>query len=258
LLWAGDQLEDSLQLVARGRRLGGRQVSLDSTERSRTAGDACVFYSLPGELRLKLRNITDYRTYPPGVTVVSQGDAAHGIFTVRSGAVRLLHMAPGGKMMAVRMVSAAGILGLPEVTSGTPYQFTAQTVDECLLEYAPRKAFVAFLLEHPQVAVELLIWLSQEFQDLQQSLCEAVTDPDLEHRLLNQLRELSQTCGSPSEDGVELRPRLTGQDLADGLGCSRQWISKLLGDLEHRGMIKRRARRIIVTPEAFAAGDHRP
>jgi CRP/FNR family transcriptional regulator len=166
-------------------------------------------------------------------------------------------MASGGKMMAVRVVSASGIIGLPEVTSGTAYQFTAQTVDESTLEYAPRKAFVSFLFDHPQVAIELLIWLSQQFEDLQLSLCETVTDPDLEHRLLNQLRELGETCGSPIEGGVELRPKLTGQDLADGLGCSRQWISKLLGDLEQRGLIERRSRRIIVTPAAFA-DDTRP
>lgn len=230
------------------------KVSLDSSDRCKccTIRDRCVFYSLPENLRRELQSITDIHVYPAGTTVVSQGDDAHGVFTVRSGAVRLLHMAPGGKMMAVRVVPASGIIGLPEVTSGTAYQFTAQTVDESILEYAPRKAFVSFLFDHPQVAIELLIWLSQQFEDLQLSLCETVTDPDLEHRLLNQLRELSETCGSPIESGVELRPKLTGQDLADGLGCSRQWISKLLGDLEQRGLIERRSRRIIVTPAAFA------
>lgn len=234
-------------------------MSLDSTDRCDccTIRDKCVFYSLPVGLRRELQDITDVRSYPAGITVVHQGDDAHGVFTVRSGAVRLLHMAVGGKMMAVRVVSASGILGLPEVTSGTPYQFTAQTVDESVLEYAPRKAFVSFLLNNPQVAVELLIWLSQQFEDLQLSLCETVTDPDLEHRLLNQLRELSETCGSPIDGGIELRPKLTGQDLADGLGCSRQWISKLLGDLENRGLIRRRSRRIIVTPAVFT-GDTRP
>jgi len=234
-------------------------VSLDSTDRCNccTIRDTCVFYSLPPDLRRRFQSITDVRSYAAGATVVSQGDDAHGVFIVRLGAVRLLHMAAGGKMMAVRVVSASGIIGLPEVTSGTPYHFTAQTVDESFLEYVPRKAFVSFLLDQPQVALELLIWLSQQFEDLELSLCETVTDPDLEHRLLDQLRELGETCGNPIDGGIQLRPKLTGQDLADGLGCSRQWISKLLGDLEHRGLIKRRSRRIIVTPAAFA-GDTRP
>lgn len=232
-------------------------MSLDSSDRCYRceARSTCVFYSLPAESRREFQRITDLRIYSQNVAIVRQDDDAHGVFNVRSGTVRLSHLTPCGKTGMVKLVSAGGVLGLTEVTAGTRFQFTAETVEESTLEYAPRKDFVSFLLNNPQVAVGLLIWLSQEFEKLQQDRCETVTRPDLTSRLLQHLQQLGELCGSSTAWGVELNPRFTGQELADCLGCSRQWVSKLLGDLERRGLIERRARRIIVTDAGLAAGD---
>jgi CRP-like cAMP-binding protein len=197
--------------------------------------------------------MAEIRTYPPGVTVLRQGTSAGGVYNVRSGALRLLHLAPSGRTVAVGLVANGGLVGLPEVITGSAYPFTAETVERSTLEYAPRREFVPFLLNHPQVAVEVLIWFGQEFQQLQWSLCEMATRPELRTRLLKQMRQLGETCGCSTADGIELDPLVTGQALADILGCSRQWVSKLLGDFEHQGLIKRRARRITVTPAALLA-----
>jgi len=208
----------------------------------------CVFGKLPDELRRQYRSLAEVRTYAAGSTIVYQGDEPHGVFNVRSGAVRLLRLDPGGRSVAVRIVPAAGILGLAEVTAGTPYRLTAEAVEDSVLEYAPRRKFVPFLLHNPEVTVELLIWLSQECECLQLNLEEVVSRPSLGVQLLRQLRTLGDACGEVTGDGLELHPCFTGQDLADSLGCSRQWVSKLLGDLESRGLIERRGRRILVTP----------
>jgi len=217
------------------------------------AGRECVFSKLPDDLRRQFRDIVEIRTYPAGSTIVYQGDEGHGVFNVRSGAVRLLRLEPGGRSVAVRIVPAAGILGLAEVTAGTPYRLTAEAVEESVLEYAPRCKFVPFLLHNPQVTVELLIWLSQEFECLELSLEEVVSRPTLTVQLLRQLRTLGEACGEETGEGVELHPCFTGQDLANSLGCSRQWVSKLLGDLEEQGLIERRGRRILVTPSGLGA-----
>lgn len=218
-----------------------------------TALPKCVFGNLPEKLRRKFREIVEIRWYSAGLTVVRQGDEPHGVFNVRSGTVRLLRLEPNGRHVAVGIVSAAGILGLAEVTSGTPYQLTAEVVEDSVLEYAPRREFVPFLLRNPEVAIELLIWLSQEYQGLQLNLGDVVSRPSLSVQLLRQLRRLGEACGEETGEGLELQPCFTGQDLADGLGCSRQWISKLLGDLEERGLIERHGRRILLTPSGLDA-----
>jgi DNA-binding MarR family transcriptional regulator len=44
---------------------------------------------------------------------------------------------------------------------------------------------------------------------------------------------------------------LTVRDLAGTLGCSRQWASKLLSEIEAQGLIEREGRRIILTDAAL-------
>lgn len=224
-----------------------RLESRDRCDRCVAAGD-CVFGNLPDELRSQYRSLAEERRYAAGSTIVYQGDEPHGVFNVRSGAVRLLRLESDGRNVAVRIVPAAGILGLAEVTAGTPYRLTAEAVEDSVLEYAPRRKFVPFLLHNPEVTVELLIWLSQECECLQLNLEGVVSRPSLGVQLLRQLRTLGDACGEVTCDGLELHPCFTGQDLADSLGCSRQWVSKLLGDLESRGLIERHGRRILVTP----------
>ncbi len=92
------------------------------------AGGKCVFRNLPEPLHREFQRIAEIRVCSPGVTVVRQGEDAHGIFHLRSGAVRLLRVTPGGKVAAVGLLGPAGMLGLTEVNTGRLYTFTAETV----------------------------------------------------------------------------------------------------------------------------------
>ncbi len=211
---------------------------------------SCPFRVLPIDTRLKLHSLIEARLYAPDTALFHQGDGADGLFVLRSGVVRLFHLSPDGKAAVVRMVTTSAILGLVEAVTGDSFLLSAQAVEESQVDFLPRRAFVGLLLEHPKLAVELLIRVSQELADLQQRLCQATESP-LPKRLLHHLQELAGPCGVPTSDGVLLDLPLTVQDLADSLGCTRQWASRLLGDMEHDGLIARRGRRLLLTEAAL-------
>jgi CRP-like cAMP-binding protein len=211
----------------------------------------CPFRVLPAESRQQLHAAIEARRYGPTSTLFHQGDAADGLYVVRSGLVRLLHLSPGGKAAVVQVVTTSSILGLIEAIIGKPWLLSAQAVEESLIDFLPRRPFVRLLLEHSNLAVELLIRVTQELADLQRRLCEATESP-LRERLLHRLQEFAGPCGVTTSGGVLLDVPLTVQDLADSLGCTRQWTSRLLGDMEHEGLIVRRGRRWVLTQAALA------
>ena len=147
----------------------------------------------------------------------------------------------------MRMAMASGIFGLTEIMSGAPHGLTVETLAPTELEYIPREAFAALLLEHTQLAANLLKYVSKEFKQMQSELCAAADGVPLSERLLSRFRELAALHGEPVAGGKLLRLSLTVQDIADNLGCSRQWASKLLVDIENKGLIARRGRRLIVS-----------
>lgn len=215
------------------------------------AEERCPFTDLTPEAREAYEAILEARFYAPGSTIFRQGDAATGIFVVQSGLVRVSHLTPGGKAVGVQVLGAGAILGLTEVVTGDPYLTTALAVEECALESVPRRHFVPFLLHHPQVALELLIRVSQDLVRLQEAIFESAGGGRLTDRLVRQLQELAGSCGVPTEGGMLLDLPLTVRDLAGTLGCSRQWTSKLLSEIESQGLIARDGRRIILTDAAL-------
>lgn len=217
------------------------------------AVERCPFTELTPEARRAYEAIVEARFYAPGSAILRQGDPARGIYVVQSGLVRVSHLTPGGKAVGVQVLGAGAILGLTEVVTGDDYLTTAEAVEDCEIESIQRRNFVPFLLQHPQVALELLIRVSQDLARLQEAIFESAGGGRLGERLVRQLQELAGSCGVPTDRGMLLDVPLTVRDLAGTLGCSRQWASKLLSEIESQGLIEREGRRIILTDAALGA-----
>lgn len=212
------------------------------------ARHACVFSRLGPDERRRIQAIATTRSWKRGTILVHQGDAADGVYIVKSGVVRLLHVTSAGKSSIVEILGLGGMVGLTETLSGTRFLMSAETVEASRLEFLERRRLLDFLGRQPRTAVELLRWVSQAHHETLQERCETMSKSDLIARLWDNLRDMGETCGRATEEGLALSRHLTVQDLAHGLGCSRQWTSKLLGELEDEGRIRRRGRQVILPP----------
>jgi len=213
----------------------------------------CLCANLPKKALDKLCACTQTQFYSKDASIFRQEEPARGVFLVHQGWVKLYHLRPSGRSAIVNLVGRSGLVGLPEVVAGSLYQLNAVALEKCVLEFFPRHTFVAFLLQHPQVAVELLIRASEEIGRLTAILCESTERLSPSKRLLHALEELwNHEEGGPSGEAPF---HLTVQDLADRIGCSRQWTSKLLKELAEKGLILRQGQRIC--PPSRLAHDHR-
>lgn len=213
----------------------------------------CPFNDLSEEARIAFEAIMELHFHAPGSIILRQGDPSRAIFVVRSGLVRVVHLTPGGKGVGVQVLGPGTVLGLTEVVTGDAYLTTVEAVEDCELESVARRHFVPFLLNHSEVALGLLIRVSQDLARLQAGVFEAAGGGRLSDRLLRQLQALAGNCGVATDRGTLLDVPLTVRDLAGTLGCSRQWASKLLSEIEAQGLIERQGRRILLTEAALEA-----
>jgi CRP/FNR family transcriptional regulator len=219
---------------------------------------ACVFVDLRDPARRAFEEITRAKAYSARATVVRQGDPVEGVFVVQSGLVRLTHLTPWGRNVAVQLVGPAAVLGLPEMISGGSFPWNAEVVQRTVLELIPRDEMLSFLSAYPEVTLDLLTQVSRELVKIQADLCASMSGSPLRERLLGKLCELCGDWGVKTPQGLELDLRITVQDLADHLGCSRQWVSKALGELEDDGLVRRRSRgALLLTPAALARDGER-
>lgn len=211
----------------------------------------CVLTELPWSVLERLKAIQQRCTQGMGTTLYRQGDPARGVFVIRRGWVKLFHSSPEGNTVTIGLGGPGAILGLTAVLDHNHHTVTAQAVEESHFEFLPKDPFLALLDGHPEVAAILLTQVSRERRQLLVELCEIAERVPAIDRLLHTLRNLAAACGSDREAGTRIGLPLTVQDLADRIGCSRQWTSKLLGELEKKQLIRRQGAFVLLRPQAF-------
>lgn len=213
----------------------------------------CAFAGLPDELRRELDGIGRPCSFAPGTVLFLQGEPADGVLLLREGWAKLFHTSPEGDVTSIAVMGPGSILGLPEVLSGRPRPLGAEAICLCHLELMAAEPFLRFTRRHGDVAQRLLGSIGQDLFELLVELSRAAGRQDSQDRLLGALQKLAADCGRPRNDGVRIGLSFTVQDLADRIGCSRQWTSKLLSDLEGDGMIHRRKGWITLTDRGLTA-----
>ena len=194
----------------------------------------CVFSNLPdGVVHSRLKSCSR------AVTIYRQGAPSAYIYFVRSGWVERSHVQPSGKVVKF-MAGKGDLLGLPAVITGKPHESTANAITDVELLCVPAGHFLSLLRRYPLVAENALRQLShQALSTLDALYSLAVKTPTVD-RLWSLLEELGESCGTTTAQGKRINLPLSVKDLADRIGCSRQWATQLLKELESAGLIKRR------------------
>jgi CRP/FNR family transcriptional regulator len=211
----------------------------------------CPFARLPDEVYKQFQMIAQVKPYNRGVTVFRQGEEASNLFIIRSGWVKLFNLTPTGKTITLGLAGPGDVLGLTEVMTENRYEVSSETLEESILEYVTKKEFILFLRENPTVAILLLKTVCGEMHKFLAELYAMSSKMSVDERLLHTLLDLSDTCGRPMGEDIKLKLSFTVQDLADRIGCSRQWTSKLLSAMEEQGLIRRKVGCITLTRRAL-------
>jgi len=121
-----------------------------------------------------LRLATSVSSEAKGTVLFRRGDAARGLFLIRSGRVSVA--LDGGLLaLAPRILDAGSVVGLPATVAGSPYSLTAEVIDDAELAFVPRPAFLDCLQTNPQLCFEVMDLLSAEISGTRNALKQAGT-----------------------------------------------------------------------------------
>jgi CRP/FNR family transcriptional regulator, cyclic AMP receptor protein len=190
--------------------------------------------------------IASRHTYGRHATIARQGDDARYTHVLRRGLVEVSSALPNGKSF-LDLVGPGSIFGIPWTLAGLPHGFSLKAVAECDFDQVETQRFLKYLEERPAAALEVLRHLCRQEIQLVQDMLQLSTRVPTGERLMSALVELGRIYGIQAESGLRIPVPLTVQMLADKIGCSRQWASKTLGELEAAGKLKRNRSWITLT-----------
>ncbi len=117
---------------------------------------------MPAESLKAFDEIKLLASYPRGALLFVEGRPVRGIFVLCDGRAKLSICAENGKRLTLRIAGAGEVLGLGATLSNTPYEVTAELLDNSQVVFVRRKELLKFLRENPGVCLQVVRMLSRD------------------------------------------------------------------------------------------------
>lgn len=180
------------------------------------------------------------------------GDPSNNVYLLKQGRVKIANTAPSGKEVTFEILEPGDVFGELEVLEDAPRSTLAEALDDTLICVIPRKDFDRYLAMHPNVTVKLTKLIGLRLKKIQ-SRVEDLVFRDVPARLAHLLLELSKTDGVTDKRGIRLKAKLTHQEMANLIGCSRETVSTIMGQFRDDGLIQMDGRTItLLKPDALS------
>lgn len=221
----------------------------DSGPENFEPGGSAVQPSLfAGLSELDLRTVMDAagsRKLKRKETLFFQGEPTDGPYVVTSGTIRTQYTSPSGREITLAFWSEGNLVGTPLIMGEGRHMWSGVAATDCEVLCFRGRDLRRLAELIPRFAMSLIEAL--EFKCVRlSSLAQTLGTRAVEERLSLLLYNLAVLHGSNEPGGIALGPPFTHEVLANMVGCSRQWVTNILQQMKHDGIIRIERRRIVI------------
>jgi CRP/FNR family transcriptional regulator len=137
----------------------------------RTIGPSCLecadrpdrlFCDLPAEVLRAFDELKSIAVWPRETTLFREGALPKAIFVLCDGRARLTVSSESGRRLTVRTAMPGEVLGLSACLAGSPYEVTAELLDNARVATVKRRDLMHFLHDHREACMQVVNLLSQD------------------------------------------------------------------------------------------------
>jgi CRP/FNR family transcriptional regulator, cyclic AMP receptor protein len=204
------------------------------------------FCGLSHEGIKSLAEASHLTTYPGGALLFVEGQIPRGAYVLCSGRAKLSTTSRDGKVLILKIAAAGEILGLSAVISGQPFQLTAETAGPCQVNFVEREALIQRIEKSGELGLHSLRALSREFESAYQDIHDLILARSSAGKLAKLLLSAATSREKPDSNESRIRPTLTHEEMAQMIGSSRETVTRLLGDLKKKELIRLEGSTLII------------
>ncbi|MDM8000447.1 MAG: Crp/Fnr family transcriptional regulator [Dehalococcoidia bacterium] len=201
----------------------------DSGKRTAILRRSLIFSGLSDDDLKGLSELAVSRIFRGGESIFWEGDPAAHFYVVASGRIKVVKHSSLGKEFVVAFFGPGDVFGEVAAFEEKPYPATAQAVSEAEVLRIGRDRFLAFLSEHPAVALRIINMLGGRLRDAQNRL-NALAGERAEQRVARTLLMLSSKLGQSLP--------FTRQEIADMSGTTIETTIRVMSRMKKQGIIQ--------------------
>jgi CRP/FNR family transcriptional regulator, cyclic AMP receptor protein len=167
------------------------------------------------------------RRYRKGTLLIEEGDHGDTLFVILKGRLRAFATGPNEREVTFGVYGPGEYVGEMSLDGG-PRSANVITLEASECAVVTRETLKRHIAAHPEFALELLAKVIRRARlATESSRNMALID------VYGRLTCLLESLAVPQPDGTRLiTERLTHQEIANRLGCSREMVSRLMKDLQ--------------------------
>ena len=183
----------------------------------------------------------DVRRYRKGTILIEEGDRGDSLYIILSGRLRAYSAAANGREITFGVYGPGEYLGEMSLDGGVR-SATVQTIEASSCATVTSETVRRFVADRPEFAFELL------GKVIRRARAATLSAKNLAlNDVYGRLKLLLDSLAEPRPGGGRaIAERLTHQELANRLGCSREMVSRVMKDLENGGYVQQDGGRIVI------------
>lgn len=194
-----------------------------------------IFQDLTADEIIPLNDKCHLREVAAGTVFYESEQASEKMFMIKSGRVRLYHLAADGKIFTTAILEA-GTFFSAAVFGNQNNGGYAEAVMDCTICLMSRRDVETVLLADSRIAFRIIEALGKRLLEAERRLADLVLK-NLPARVISLLLQYARQNASADV-------RLTHEELAQMLGIRRETVSRILNDLQNRQLIEQHRGRI--------------
>jgi CRP/FNR family cyclic AMP-dependent transcriptional regulator len=197
-------------------------------------------------VELKLFEAVKYtKAYPPAAILFAEGQTCRGVYLLCKGRIKLTMTSLDGKAVILRFAEPGELLGLNSAICARPYEFTAETMEPCQVNFVTREAFLRLLGQNRAFWVRVTEQLSTDCS----TACNQIRSLALSRTAVEKMARFLldwAAKGRQTNRGIQMNLPFTHEDIARAVGVTRETATRTLTELKHRKLITANGASIVI------------
>jgi CRP/FNR family cyclic AMP-dependent transcriptional regulator len=192
-----------------------------------------LFISFPEDYLRTLATVVTRKSAPRSTTIMASGDAIDSLYMILSGRLKVMMSDSDGKEVILSILGVGEFFGEMGLIDDSPRSASVVAIEACELLSITKRDFKKCLAENFEMAMAVMRGLVRRLREADRKIG-SLALLDVYGRVARTLLDMSEMEGEVKI----IRNKVSRQDLAKVVGASREMVSRVMKDLEERGIIE--------------------
>jgi CRP/FNR family cyclic AMP-dependent transcriptional regulator len=207
-----------------------------------------LFSLLTNEQAQSIADSVVKRRYRRGEIIVEHNRKSNALFILLTGRARVLTSDSRGREVILAVLQPGDYVGEMSLIDNEPHSATVRAEVQTDMLVLGRAEFARCLPENSSLSYAILRGLVQRLRNADRQI-ESLALLDVYGRVARSLLDMAEQTG----DQLLIRNKVSRQDMAKIVGASREMVSRVMKDLEERGVIQTQENGSVVIKERLPA-----